>query len=116
MTLRKRIFSFCLFIFLLGQAAYNFAQEPSATPSPSPEETVLSLYNGLGENCFASQYFPSFSTKLPTNLLARAIDAALAREYFEEGKSTEERQSVLHHLSNIHVWPTEGRQGVALFW
>jgi len=39
MPVCKRIFSFCLFIFLLGQAAYNFAQEPSATPSPSPEET-----------------------------------------------------------------------------
>ena len=40
MVFSKRVFGFCLFIFLLGHgAALNRAQEPEATPSPSPQET-----------------------------------------------------------------------------
>src|SRR6185312_12559860 len=41
MPVCKRMFSLCLFVFLLSQGAIiNFAQEPSATPSPSPQETA----------------------------------------------------------------------------
>jgi len=40
MSLCKRIFGFSLFILVMTQgAALSFAQEPSATPSPSPQET-----------------------------------------------------------------------------
>jgi photosystem II stability/assembly factor-like uncharacterized protein len=40
MFLCKRIYGFCLFILLISQsAAPGLAQEPSATPSPTPQET-----------------------------------------------------------------------------
>src|ERR1051325_8388053 len=56
MPLRKSIFSFCLFVFLLGQAAYNFSQEPSATPSPSPEETPAPTTGSAAKSPFETAF------------------------------------------------------------
>ena len=40
MSLGKRIFGFCLLVFLLGQSAsLAGAQGPSATPASTPQET-----------------------------------------------------------------------------
>ena len=48
MFLRKRIVGFSLFILLMAQgAALSFAQEPSATPSPSPQETPAATNNEI---------------------------------------------------------------------
>ena len=39
MSLSKRILSFCLFVFLLGPSTLAYAQEISATPTPTPQES-----------------------------------------------------------------------------
>ncbi len=74
MLLSKRVAGVCLFILLLAQgSAHSYAQEPSATPSPSPQETPAPAVDAKPtfENAFARLEWRSIG---PANMGGRVAD------------------------------------------
>jgi photosystem II stability/assembly factor-like uncharacterized protein len=74
MVLSKRVVGLCLFVLLSGHvAAFSYAQEPSATPSPSPQETPapVSDTKPTFESAFARLEWRSIG---PANMGGRVAD------------------------------------------
>ncbi len=86
----------------LFHSRWNLSREPSRHPR------ILFLAD---RNILANQAYNNFSA-FPEDAMVRIA----AGGHPQKGQGAEEREPVLHHLSDLHEWSPQGWQTVAILW